>query len=194
MEQHFPNLENSRWLLKSPNTIAYRCIAWAACETHRNWWPMDCDRNLFPPEVYWPPHLPVADLSVNNFVNAFVDDLGYEPCGRDDSFELGYQKVAIYAKSMGGVLETKHMARQHFFGRGWLSKLGPDEDILHPTLRSLEGDLYGNVERVLKRDWRTAYSKGLALSSSLRFLRYRLRHPSWILGNVLAFFPRLWRP
>ncbi|MGD0347529.1 MAG: hypothetical protein ABSA85_12275 [Terracidiphilus sp.] len=145
---------------------------------------MDCDRNLFPPEVYWPPHLPVRDKSVDNFVNAFVDDLGYVSCGLDESFEWGYQKVAIYAKTVGGIKETKHMARQHLLGRGWLSKLGPSEDIVHPTLRNLEGDLYGSVERILKRDWRTAYSSGLGWGSSFRFFRYRLKHPSWILSNL----------
>jgi hypothetical protein len=145
---------------------------------------MDCPRNLFPPEVYWPPHLPVADLSVENFTNAFVDDLGYDPCGKDDSFEWGFQKVAIYAVMTNGVRETKHMARQHFFGRGWLSKLGPDEDIVHENLKDLEGTLYGSVEQILKRPWQIAFWKRLALYSSFRFFIYRLRHPSWIFSNL----------
>lgn len=150
---------------------------------------MDCPRHLFPPEVYWPPHLPVADLSVENFVNAFVDELGYEPCGKNGDFEWGFQKVAIYAVTKpNGDQETKHMARQHFLGRGWLSKLGPDEDIFHSRLKDVQGNLYGTVEQVLKRPWRTAFSKGLALSSSLRFFIYRFRHPSWIVSNLRRKF------
>jgi hypothetical protein len=187
IENDFPNLRQSKWYLTSPPTFDYRCIAWAACESHRNWWPMDFPRDLYPPEVYWPPHLPVGDDSVPNFVNAFVDEKGYRPCGRNTAFEIGYQKVAIYAKYENGSLATKHMARQHFLGLGWLSKLGPNEDILHRKPRDVEGDLYGNVEQVLKRDWITAVSKGLALRSSWRFLVHRLKHPSWLFANLIAF-------
>jgi len=188
IEQEFPGLSNSRWYLKSPKSTKYQCIGWAACESHRKWWPWDWPRHLYPPEVYWPAHLPVGDESIQNFVNAFVDELGYESCGRNEEFEFGYQKIAIYAKIANGADKTKHMARQHLLGRGWLSKLGGNVDILHASLRDLEGDLYGKVEQVLRRSWRTAFSKGLALPSSFRFLLYRLRHPSWIVSNLKRRF------
>jgi hypothetical protein len=190
IQRDFPNLRRSKWYLKSPHTIVYRCIAWAACETHRSWWPMDCPRHLYPPEVYWPSHLPVSDESIANFVNAFVDTKGYSPCGRDTSFEFGYQKVAIYAKSENGSLVTKHMARQHLLGFGWLSKLGTGRDIFHPKVEDLHGNLYGTVEQVLKRSWPIALSKGLAIPSSFRFFLYRVRHPSWVISNLLVFLLR----
>jgi hypothetical protein len=181
IEAAFPNLTNSNWYIKSPSSPSYQCIAWAACETKRNWWPMDCPRDLFPPEAYWPSHLPVADESVDNFANAFAT-LGYERCDRFD-FEVGYQKVAIYAVFRNGLWNTKHMARQHFLGHGWLSKIGPSEDIVHPQLSDLEGYLYGTVVQVLRRDWWTALIKGVAWRASIIFFFYRLLHPSWIYSN-----------
>jgi hypothetical protein len=102
-----------------------------------------------------PPGIP-HNLKVETFAQAFRK-LGYE---RTDNrgFEFGYQKVAIYAWDED---TTTHMARQHFFGKGWLSKPGMLEDVLHPTLESLESDFpynvgdYGRVLAVLKRSWWT---------------------------------------
>ncbi len=53
----------------------YNCIAWAAGENHRRWWPADWDTVTF----YWPPHLPRQPLgkeTLENFVRAF-ESLGY---------------------------------------------------------------------------------------------------------------------
>lgn len=43
-----------------------------------------------------------------------------------------------------------HAARQLPDG-SWTSKLGPDEDILHRTPQALVGDLYGQVQAIMKR-------------------------------------------
>jgi hypothetical protein len=94
------------------------------------------------------------DESVDAFMRAFAT-LGYKRSTSSD-FELGYQKVAIYALDNGRVT---HMARQHFWGRGWLSKLGNLEDIVHRDLESIEGNPsptsneYGRVATILKRSW-----------------------------------------
>ena len=94
---------------------------------------------------------------MDTFVEAF-GRLGYKECDSRE-FEVGYQKVAIYATVNRRV---KHMARQHFLGKGWLSKLGGLEDILHPQLGDIEGDAspltteYGEVVQILKRNWITA--------------------------------------
>ena len=179
--QHFPDLANTRWLLKSPWNDDYQCIAWAACKTDVLWWPAT---------AYWPPGASL-DVTVEAFTEAFAT-IGYRECS-SAAFEFGYQKVAIYAMSTGTVT---HMARQHFFGRGWLSKCGQLEDILHPTLESLEGDpspvmllnlTYGEVSRILKRGWWAGIKHGCLLRcvrTAFNFWLYRLSHPSWIWHNL----------
>lgn len=128
----FPQLIGSKWSIRSPFHEKYQCIAWAACRTDIRWWPVETepDNRI----VEWPPGAPFDD-SVENFIRAFAR-LGYERCFNAD-FELGYQKVAIYATSDARVT---HMARQSLIGRGWLSKCGNLEDIRHDYLSSIEGD------------------------------------------------------
>jgi hypothetical protein len=177
----FPNLKNTPWSIKSPWNDSYKCIAWAACRTDVIWWPVDGD-----PQTYWPPGAPLDD-SIHAFLQAFAR-LGYAPCDNPD-FEFGYQKVAIYATSDGRV---KHMARQHFLGRGWLSKCGSLEDILHANLQCIEGDpsrweealgrSYGQVKQILKRSWWTATVHRCLFRcfwEAAKFWLYRLMHPSW---------------
>ena len=178
--QTFPDLANLRWLIKSPWNDEYKCISWAACRTDVLWWPGT---------AYWPPGASV-DVTVEAFTEAFAT-IGYRECS-SNTFEFGYQKVAIYAMSTGTVT---HMARQHFWGRGWLSKCGQLEDILHPTLQSIEGDpspitlnlTYGKVARILKRSWWASIQTGClfrCLIAAFRFWLYRLSHPSWIWHNL----------
>jgi hypothetical protein len=182
IESTFPNLANTDWFIKSPYDDSYQCIAWAACRTDRKWWPVDITR-----ETYWPPSAPLDD-TVESFVQAFAA-LGYRTCDHPD-FELGYQKVAIYADENRRV---RHMARQHFFGRGWLSKPGKLEDILHPDLASIEGNPsptsyeYGKVAQVLKRSWWVALVKLCLFRCSWAAFKhwlYRLVHPSWVMKST----------
>ena len=157
LESEFPNLSNSDWSIKSPQDDRYQCIAWAACKTDKKWWPISPDDfPVFPPDHFWPPGVPLNDM-VDSFIQAF-GTLGYYQCD-NPSFEFGYQKIAIYIDSTGSV---SHMARQSFWGYGWLSKLGPNEDILHPDLSNVSSHLYlnyayGNAQRFLKRSWWTAF-------------------------------------
>jgi hypothetical protein len=117
--------------------------------------------------------------TVDAFVQAF-ETLGYKQT-RVRAFEFGLQKVAIFAKENGMVT---HMARQHLFGRGWLSKLGDLEDILHPDLESIEGDSspaalgYGTVAQILERNWWAASKFGLfrCCWAGFRFWLYRIRY------------------
>jgi hypothetical protein len=155
LHRDFPGLATANWRVKSPIDTDYQCIAWAACRTDRKWWPWDDTR------YYWPPgfrKFPIlSPVPVDSFVEMFERRFGYRPC-RSSAFEFGYQKVAIYANS----LEVTHMARQHFFGLGWVSKLGDAEDIFHLQLTDLEGDIaptarqYGRVAQILKRSWWSA--------------------------------------
>ncbi len=174
IEQDYPNLGNSKWKAKSPRTKDYQCIAWSACDTTRKWWPIGA-----PPIAYWPPTVP-AEETVECFIQAFAT-LGYVPC-ESDRWEFGFQKVALYVDDDG---VPSHMARQHFIGLGWLSKLGDWEDILHPELKNLEGRTqpepsqgYGRVAKILKRSWWTALRFGLLCGwwAAFRFWLYRIQH------------------
>lgn len=177
LQQKFSNLTKAEWSPRSPFDDSYQCLAWAACWTDRKWWPIDS------PDYYWPSGLPLADppqaAPVDFFIQAFAS-LGYEPCGDMAGFEFGYQKVAVYANDLG----VTHMARQHFLGRGWLSKLGDYEDILHRNLSDVEGEMsplaneYGEVVLILKRGWWTAARFGLFRGwwAAFKFWLYRLAH------------------
>jgi len=176
IERDYPNLIKSNWSLKSPETTDYQCIAWAACDTTRRWWPVG-----EPPIAYWPLNVPKEE-TVECFVQAF-GTLRYKPC-ETASFEFGFQKVAIYVDEED---TPTHMARQHFCGRGWLSKLGDWEDIVHPELKNVEGKTvplpangYGRVHTVLKRNWLTAARFGLFCGWwwAFRFWVHRIRHSS----------------
>ena len=136
----FPNLITDGYSIASPQTETYNCIAWAAGQTDRWWWPGPPG----PPHSYWPPDIP-WDASADCFALAF-GTLGYEPC-QDDSYEAGYEKVALYADTGGGVT---HMARQIPTGL-WTSKLGRSFDIEHRSLHGLEGSEYGHVAMILRR-------------------------------------------
>lgn len=178
IEEAFPRLEGQIWRLKSPKDRSYQCIAWAACRTDHIWWPYQDD----PPPLglYWPPGVP-ANCKVETFVQAF-EPLGYRRCDSRE-FEFGYQKVAIYAWDVN---TTTHMARQHFCGRGWLSKPGRLADIVHPTLESLESDPpysgtdYGKIFQILKRSWVAALITDFGLFRcawyAFRFWLYRVTH------------------
>lgn len=91
----------------------------------------------------WPDGVP-RDYSVEAIVSVFAT-LEYALCDSAD-LEPGYEKVAIYSDDD----EYTHSARQLVDGT-WTSKLGPDDDINHPTVESLAGGSYGKVCKIMKR-------------------------------------------
>jgi hypothetical protein len=131
-EGAFPGLAADGYVVASPKTHVYNCVAWAAGEASR-WWQ---------PGIYWPSS-PGDDLSA--LANLFAT-LGYAPCAGDE-LEAGFEKVALYADDQG---EWTHAARQCSDG-WWTSKLSPDEYILHRTPQALVGQLYGQVQMIMKR-------------------------------------------
>ena len=133
LHQRFPALGQFR--ITSPATSDYNCIAWAAADTGRWWWPN--------PFSYWPKEAP-NQVTLSAFQAAFRSQ-GYEVC-EDSSVEEGYEKVALY--TLDG--EPKHAARQLPNGR-WTSKLGPWKDIEHETPESLEGPEYGMLAVIMRR-------------------------------------------
>jgi hypothetical protein len=75
--------------------------------------------------------------------------LGYSACDDRERinppFEDGFDRIALYA-----LLGTAKHAAKQIDARTWTSKIGNNVDIEH-TLKGLEGPLYGNVVKILKR-------------------------------------------
>ncbi|MBI4527518.1 MAG: hypothetical protein HY695_27295 [Deltaproteobacteria bacterium] len=138
LAQLFPQLSgHNSYQISSPRTGDYNCIAWAALENDRWWWP---DQHGI---AYWPEAAP-REETLDAFVCTF-ESLGYESCN-NSVLESGFEKIAIFTDSNG--IPT-HMARQLQNGR-WTSKVGKLEDIEH-DLYALEGVAYGQVAAVLRR-------------------------------------------
>jgi hypothetical protein len=138
IERLFPALRRAGFEITSSRDQRYNCIAWAAGDVTRWWWPAES------PFAYWPPGA-AHEETVAGFIQAFAI-LGYEPAHSGD-FEPQFEKVAIFASSDG--IPT-HMARQLRDGT-WTSKLGALEDIQHRELTGLEGAEYGTAVVFLRR-------------------------------------------
>lgn len=137
----FPLLDETNHRPTSPITPDYNCIAWAAEEDDRWWWPG-------PVEVtYWPDGVPRAPTQ-EAFILAF-QSLGYSVCG-SGAVENGFDKVVLYLDCNN--LPT-HMARQLPDGT-WTSKLGQSIDINHFTVDAISGPAYGQAAVFLSRKHR----------------------------------------
>jgi len=73
--------------------------------------------------------------------------MSYNPC-ESRELESGYRKIALYADTAG---KPTHVARQLANGE-WTSKIGKNEDIVHATLDQLEGDQYGHIVRIFRKN------------------------------------------
>ncbi len=136
LERESLNLKDEPYLITSDSTDTYNCIAWAANDTERWWWPH--------PDAYWPIGVPRIE-TLDSFTRAF-QTLGYDPC-EDGVPEAGYVKLVIYLNAQG---TPTHIARQLPAGR-WTSKLGESWDIEHQTALGVEGNAYGRVGQYLKK-------------------------------------------
>lgn len=141
-EINFPFLVGTDWKITSPRDPNYNCIAWAANDKNRFWWP-DADLH-----AYWPDGVP-REETPESFIKAY-ETVGYELCD-NYNIEVGYEKIAIYIGKDG---KPKHAARQLNNGK-WTSKLGPQHDIEH-DLFSLNNSpsaipCYGEVKIFMKR-------------------------------------------
>jgi len=130
----FPGLA-ATFQVTSEETGRYNCIAWAAGDTSRWWWP------LYP--SYWPGDAP-REATLEAFDAAFAT-LGFAPCG-DGNTEDGVEKVVLYLRQ--GV--PTHMARQMPSG-AWSSKLGEAWDIGHLLPAEVSGRVYGDAVQYLAR-------------------------------------------
>jgi len=130
----FPRLLPGTFTEQSPVDNRYNCIAWAAEENSRWWWPSDF--------AYWPASVP-REETLEAFKMAFRT-LGYAPCP-DEGFEEGFQKVAIFA-----IGNTPTHAALQMKAETWASKLGRNVDIFH-QLRAIGGGLYGEPILFLRK-------------------------------------------
>ncbi len=139
---NFPHLTYGRYKnhqITSRATRRYNCIAWAADDPERWWWPGGVD--------YWPHGVPDEETTPA-FIRAF-ETLGYQLCV-DATVESGFEKIALYSLPSG---EPTHAARQLRTGK-WTSKLGGCEDIRHDDPGAVNGPLYGSPQHFLKRSIR----------------------------------------
>lgn len=136
MDEHFPNLSAEGFTPTSPESVDYNCVAWAAGDVTRWWWPDAMDLS------YWPDGVP-RQATVEAFQQAF-SLLGYI-VAENSALDAGLEKIAIYARDGS----PTHVARQLTSGT-WTSKLGASLDISH-TLTGLDGPLYGRVVSVMQR-------------------------------------------
>ena len=141
-EFHFPNLSRDEYLVTSPESDRHNCIAWAAGDSSRRWWPDT-------PDYYWPDTAPLEE-TLESF-RAVFEVMGYGDCSTGE-LEPDFEKVAIFVDSDG---VPTHAARQLDDG-AWTSKLGDWEDIKHDSLNALENapfmnSMYGTVSRFMRR-------------------------------------------
>lgn len=137
MNTLFPSLNVFGYEIISPSTVEYNCIAWAAGEDKRWWWP----DSFY--QYFWPEGIP-REETVDAFVRAF-ESIGFSVC-QDETYEDGFEKIVVYTKLDG---KPTHAARQIDSDK-WTSKLGRLEDIKH-DLNSISGPLYGTPAIFMKR-------------------------------------------
>lgn len=116
----------------------YNCIAHAAGDNSKWWWPIKIRG-----DEYWP--IVERELSLGCFQQMF-SHYGYDVCD-DEVLEEKFEKIAIFVGQDG--LPT-HAARQLKDG-AWTSKLGRSIDIEHQSLNGMQGLEYGNIAVIMKR-------------------------------------------
>lgn len=149
----FPKLsEDPHFLITSPSTNKYNCIAWAHGYSDR--WMEPIDQSLVSLHLdiifYWPDDVECAN-DIRYLMRSF-ELKDYELC---DSWEHeeGFQKVALYIDLNSS--NYTHAAREIVADKKrcgkWTSKLGQGYDIQHGNPYTIEGDIYGRVYCIMKR-------------------------------------------
>jgi hypothetical protein len=147
LHKAFPKLKPGNHSFTSPFDPRYNCIAWAAGDTQRFWWPVQGS------PYYWPPGI-CREVRRECFIDAFKT-LGYEVLpDADTTLNSQVEKVALYEKPNG---EPTHAARQLPTGE-WTSKLGLHVDISHSEVTDVEGPAYGTVSTILFRPRPTLFN------------------------------------
>jgi hypothetical protein len=137
LEKLCPSLQQFSYKITSPRDPAYNCVAYAVGDLTRFWYDVEVRG------YYWPPGAGSAD-TMEGWIKVF-EIHGYRET-EDRTLESKYEKVAIYASLDG----PEHVARQKASGI-WASKTGKGVDLEH-TLEALEGDFYGRVAKIMRRE------------------------------------------
>jgi hypothetical protein len=111
LEEIFPGLVSAGYTVTSPRSKSYNCIAWAAGDLGKWWWPTPAD------DVFWPLGASRTETLVA-FREAFAS-IGYVKCSGQE-LEPGFEKIAIFASEQGVPL---HAARQLSKGDGRASSV-----------------------------------------------------------------------
>ena len=138
LSRDLPRLDDNNHTVTSPADFTYNCIAWAACDTTRWWWP-DTTWGI----GYWPRNVP-REETLRAFELAY-QTIGYRRCPTGD-LESGFEKMAVFVDAAG---TPAHAARQLANGT-WTSKCGENVDIEH-ELDAVGGGTYGEVALFMKR-------------------------------------------
>lgn len=134
--EEFPNSSDEPFIQTSHEDPNYNCIAWAAEDNTRWYWPDPYGI------YYWPSEIP-RENTVQAIINLY-EFLGYEKC-ENGCYEESFTKIAVFSNED---IPT-HAARQ--LGNGyWTSKLGPNIDVEH-SIFSIENGVYGEVTQYLRR-------------------------------------------
>ena len=132
----FPNTSIEPFVQTSNEDPSYNCVAWAAGDNSRWYWPDPYGI------YYWPAEIP-RENTVDSLVTLY-EFLGYVKC-EDGTYEENFTKVAVFSR---GDTPT-HAARQLENGN-WTSKLGSNIDVEH-SIYGIENGVYGQVVQYLKR-------------------------------------------
>ncbi|HOB70603.1 MAG TPA: hypothetical protein PLD55_06520 [bacterium] len=131
----FPNSQKEPFTETSPATNSYNCIAWAANDNSKWYWPEN--------HCYWPEGVEKKE-TIDSFIKMF-STFGYEICS-DGLCEEGIEKIVIFSDENG---KPTHAARQ-IDENFWTSKLGREIDVSHTLNAMCNGD-YGNPAVFMKR-------------------------------------------
>lgn len=149
---YFPGLaEDDDFKITSPDTPDYNCIAWAFGGYKDKWiQPPSYTRPPYDAIVWWPDDV-AEGLEIDYLVELF-ESKGFKKCA-DWKHEDGYQKVALYIKDGNWTHASRELVDKKVCGK-WISKLGPMNDIQHGTPYTIEGDCYGEVYCIMKREFK----------------------------------------
>ena len=135
VEQDFPLLIGKKYEL-SPESFNFNCLGYALGDECHWWEPPRC------PGQYWPPGFP--DDTTISTVESIIRLHGFTVEIAGVALPIT-DAIAIYGQGN----DWTHFAK--FSGGNWTSKLGEGHDVTGVELGDLEGLLYGNVVKILRR-------------------------------------------